>query len=77
MIRNGAEQQIHPGDLVVGDIVKINVGMDIPVDGIVLKSSGVLSDESAMTGESKQLKKEALAGCLSAYEERKAELGGK
>lgn len=37
--------------------------MSIPVDGIVLKASGVLTNESAMTGESKEMKKEPLEVC--------------
>lgn len=51
--------------------------MDIPVDGIVLTSSGVLANESAMTGESDELKKEALEFCLAKRREKLAELGDK
>jgi magnesium-transporting ATPase (P-type) len=58
VIRNGVNQEIHPGDLVVGDLVRIVDGMDIPVDGLVIKASGLLANESAMTGESDQLKKD-------------------
>lgn len=32
--------------------------MNIPVDGLVVEASGVLSDESAMTGESDHLIKD-------------------
>ena len=35
--------------------------MDVPVDGVVIQASGVLANESAMTGESDELKKEAKA----------------
>jgi P-type E1-E2 ATPase len=49
---------------VVGDIVKIKAGMNVPVDGIVIKSSGVLCNEAAMTGESDEMKKEKLDSCL-------------
>ncbi len=35
--------------------------MNIPADGIILRSKGVTADESAMTGESDQFKKETLA----------------
>lgn len=51
--------------------------MDVPVDGIVIKASGVLSNESAMTGESDELKKEPIAACLNKLREKEAELGGK
>ena len=35
----------------VGDVVKLNEGMEIPADGIVLQASELTTDESAMTGE--------------------------
>jgi cation transport ATPase len=38
--------------------------MDIPVDGLVLQASGVLSDESSLTGESIHLNKENFDKCL-------------
>ena len=41
----------------MGDLVAIKAGMDVPVDGLIIKSSGVLANESAMTGESDELKK--------------------
>jgi Ca2+-transporting ATPase/Ca2+ transporting ATPase len=37
--------------------------MNIPVDGVVLRASGVLTDESAMTGESDEIKKDSLEMC--------------
>lgn len=51
--------------------------MDVPVDGIVLTSSGVLANESAMTGESDELKKEAFEFCMAKRREKIAELGDK
>lgn len=51
--------------------------MDVPVDGLVVKSSGVLANESAMTGESDELKKEAFAQCMNRLREKEADLGGK
>lgn len=68
---------MHIGDVVVGDLVQIKAGMDIPVDGLVIKSSGVLANESAMTGESDELKKESFALCMNKYREKKEELGYK
>jgi len=35
----------------VGDIIDLVEGMEIPADGIVLEASELSSDESAMTGE--------------------------
>lgn len=37
--------------------------MNIPVDGIIIRSSGVQANESAMTGESDELKKDSLENC--------------
>jgi magnesium-transporting ATPase (P-type) len=40
-LRDGKEEPVHYNNIVVGDIVKIKAGMNIPVDGIVIKASGV------------------------------------
>ena len=50
--------------ILVGDIVQINEGMDIPADGFILDASEILCDESSMTGETEPLKKLVLADCL-------------
>ncbi len=47
----------------VGDIIKIKAGMNVPVDGVIIRCSGVSVDESAMTGESDELKKDSLEIC--------------
>jgi magnesium-transporting ATPase (P-type) len=51
--------------------------MDVPVDGVAIMASGVLANESAMTGESDELKKEALKFCQERRKEKLAELNGK
>lgn len=38
VIRNGQKQQIHHDFIHVGDVMNIEYGMAIPVDGIVIKS---------------------------------------
>jgi P-type E1-E2 ATPase len=38
-------------NLVVGDIIKIEAGMKLPADAILVESTDVATDESAMTGE--------------------------
>jgi len=58
---------------VVGDIIKIKAGMNIPVDGVIIRSSGVSVNESAMTGESDELKKESLEHCKLRQEEKDSE----
>jgi P-type E1-E2 ATPase len=58
----------------VGDLIKIKAGMNIPVDGVLVKSSGVTCNESAMTGEPDELKKETLEVCHLKREEKETEL---
>ena len=55
----------------VGDIVHLEYGLVIPVDGIVISSSQLQTNEAAMTGESDERRKEPLNVCL----ERRAEKG--
>ena len=47
--------------------------MNIPVDGVIYRSSGVSCNESAMTGESDELKKDTLENCKHRQEEKDAE----
>ncbi len=55
--RNGKELTIPVEEVVVGDIVLVKPGMNIPVDGIVLEGvTGV--DQAAITGESIPVHKE-------------------
>lgn len=48
--RNGELIEIHQDFVLVGDIVQINEGMEIPADGILLQANEITTDESAMTG---------------------------
>lgn len=57
----------------MGDILKVKGGMNIPVDGVLLRSSGVQCNEAAMTGESDELKKDNMEGCEARQEEKDAE----
>ena len=74
-LRDGVEQQVHYNNIVVGDVIKIRAGMNIPVDGVIIHSSGVQCNEAAMTGESDELKKDTLENCLLRKEEKDVELG--
>lgn len=55
---------MHRDHICVGDIIRIDSGMQVPVDGVVLQSVGVQVDESAMTGESDHLARESMDRCL-------------
>lgn len=68
-MRNGENKQLHPRYLLVGDVVKITYGMAIPVDGLVLTGSQVTADESAMTGESEEIRKAPHSECVERMEE--------
>lgn len=61
--RENQEETIHRNKILVGDVIMIKNGMNIPVDGIMIEGTGVLCDESSMTGESDHLIKEALDKC--------------
>lgn len=52
VIRDGKQQKIPAQEVVVGDIVQIQRGEGIPIDGIVRHSNGFEIDESLITGES-------------------------
>ena len=60
VLRNGHQVEINFDDIKVGDMVKIKTGMSIPADAILIRGTGVTTDESAMTGESIELKKETM-----------------
>jgi len=47
-------------DLVVGDIVVINVGEQLPADCVLISGSDVTTDESNLTGEPEHVNKECL-----------------
>ncbi|MFN3334222.1 MAG: HAD-IC family P-type ATPase, partial [Caldilinea sp.] len=50
--RDGQDQQVDPAELVLGDVLVISAGDQIPVDGVVADDSKLEVDESALTGES-------------------------
>lgn len=51
VIRNGNAAQIPKKDVVVGDIVIINTGAEVPADGELLECVSLNVDESTLTGE--------------------------
>ncbi|MEU6536966.1 HAD-IC family P-type ATPase [Streptomyces sp. NPDC047000] len=50
--RDGTEQEIPAEQLVVGDIVLIAAGDQVPADGRIIEANSLQIDESALTGES-------------------------
>ena len=51
VIRNGNTTSIKKKDVVVGDIVVLNTGEEIPADGELLEAITLNVDESSLTGE--------------------------
>ena len=65
VIRNGEETEVPADEVAVGDVLVVKTGERIAVDGVVIEGSGYF-DESALTGESAQVKKEVGSQVLSA-----------
>ncbi|HEX3199480.1 MAG TPA: HAD-IC family P-type ATPase [Propionibacteriaceae bacterium] len=57
--RDGVEAEIPAEQLVVGDVVLIAAGDEVPADGRIVSSSSLQIDESALTGESVPAAKDA------------------
>ncbi|KAK4405770.1 putative calcium-transporting ATPase 13, plasma membrane-type [Sesamum angolense] len=50
--RNGRRQQISIFEIVVGDVVCLKIGDQVPADGLFIDGHSLQVDESSMTGES-------------------------
>ena len=51
LIRGGKPTQVPRKDVVVGDIVVVNTGNEVPADGTLLEAVALSVDESTLTGE--------------------------
>ncbi|KAG5549769.1 hypothetical protein RHGRI_014917 [Rhododendron griersonianum] len=52
VVRNGRRQQVSIFEIVVGDVVCLKIGDQVPADGLFIDGHSLLVDESSMTGES-------------------------
>ncbi len=59
VIRDGNATTVPKKDIVVGDIVLLTTGSEIPADGTVLEAVSLQVDESSLTGESEPRRKSA------------------
>ena len=50
VIRKGKKEEVHQDDILVGDLVKVTGGIEVPADGYLLEANEIVTDESAMTG---------------------------
>ncbi|RDX60545.1 Calcium-transporting ATPase 9, plasma membrane-type, partial [Mucuna pruriens] len=64
VIRGGRTVQISIFDIVVGDLVPLKIGDQVPADGVVITGHSLAIDESSMTGESKIIHKDHKAPFL-------------
>jgi len=65
VLRDGETVELHPGEVVLGDIVVLRSGDQIVADGTVLDAVDLTVNESLLTGESDPIAKGAGDGVLS------------
>ncbi|PKA52886.1 Calcium-transporting ATPase 9, plasma membrane-type [Apostasia shenzhenica] len=68
VIRGGRRVEISIFDIVVGDVVPLKIGDQVPADGILISGLSLAVDESSLTGESKIVHKDQkspflMSGC--------------
>ncbi|PON75415.1 P-type ATPase [Trema orientale] len=68
VIRGGRRIEVSIYDIVVGDVIPLNIGNQVPADGILISGHSLAIDESSMTGESKIVHKDSkqpflMSGC--------------
>ncbi len=63
VIRDGEVKLIPQGEVVVGDILCVETGAKLPADGRLIQCTQLMSDESALTGESMAVHKDAAFVC--------------
>ncbi|KAJ3416229.1 Calcium-transporting ATPase 10, plasma membrane-type [Chytridiales sp. JEL 0842] len=57
VVRGGHVDEISSWDLVVGDLVELTTGDEVPADGLFVSGNRLIVDESPLTGESIPVKK--------------------
>ncbi|CRK47889.1 hypothetical protein BN1723_007822, partial [Verticillium longisporum] len=68
VVRSGKIMEISVYDILVGDVVHLEPGDLVPVDGLLIEGFNVKCDESQATGESDIIKKKAAADVFAAIE---------
>lgn len=66
VIRNGQAEKIIPEELVLGDILVLERGDQVPVDGTIIASQNLEVNESQITGEAKTITKSVGEQLISA-----------
>lgn len=57
VVRGGEQKPILQHELMVGDVLRIGNGAQVPADGILVACDEILTNEGSMTGESESIKK--------------------
>ncbi|XP_030546928.1 calcium-transporting ATPase 9, plasma membrane-type isoform X2 [Rhodamnia argentea] len=68
VMRDGRMVQVSIFDIVVGDVIPLRIGDQVPADGVLISGHSLAIDESSMTGESKIVHKDQkspflMSGC--------------
>ncbi|KAI3416711.1 FPL domain-containing protein [Psidium guajava] len=68
VVRGGRRVEVSIYDIVVGDVIPLNIGDQVPADGVLISGRSLAIDESNMTGESKIFHKDGkdpflMSGC--------------
>ncbi|CAN5402729.1 hypothetical protein BH11PLA2_BH11PLA2_27740 [soil metagenome] len=64
VLRDGGYKSIAKRDVVVDDLLFVEVGEEVPADGTILEATGLLVNESKLTGEAEAVEKLAAATLL-------------
>ncbi|KFG51414.1 calcium-translocating P-type ATPase, PMCA-type protein, partial [Toxoplasma gondii p89] len=72
VIRSGKERQTPVATLLVGDIVRLEVGDEVPADCLLISGVELRADESALTGESEAIAKEPPKECWASLDRLRA-----
>lgn len=68
VVRGGKEMEVSVYDINVGDLINLATGDAVPADGVFISGHDLKTDESAMTGETHEIRKDIktpfmLSGC--------------
>ena len=76
VLRDGTWREIEARELVPGDIVRVRLGVIIPADIKLIEGGYLLTDESALTGESLPVEKHVADVAYSGSIARQGEMNG-